>query len=132
MGLEAVRDFLGALILAQIIIAPLDPAESRVSEDFPPGKGRQLVVDTCTACHSAKLVLQNRMTRDNWDETITWMQKKQGLWELTKEERSSILDYLSSVLGVEAGKQGRETEQGISKGPEEFKIYRYDYKPNPL
>ena len=76
MGLEAVRDFLGALILAQIIIAPLDPAESRVSEDFPPGKGRQLVVDTCTACHSAKLVLQNRMTRDNWDETITWMQEK--------------------------------------------------------
>ena len=49
----------------------------------------------CTACHSAKLVTQNRMTRDNWLETIRWMQKSQGLWPLGVQEQK-ILDYLET------------------------------------
>ena len=47
----------------------------------------------CTACHSAKLVTQNRMTRENWLTTIRWMQKSQGLWPLGAQEQR-ILDYL--------------------------------------
>lgn len=56
-------------------------------------KGLELVKGHCTACHSAKLVSQNRMTRDSWLETIRWMQKSQGLWSLGEAE-GGILDYL--------------------------------------
>lgn len=63
-------------------------------------KGFDLVRGTCTACHSAKLVTQNRATRDGWKQMIRWMQATQGLWELGKNE-PIILDYLAKHYAPE-------------------------------
>ena len=48
----------------------------------------------CTACHSGKLVAQNRATREGWQQMIRWMQETQGLWDLGANE-PKILDYLA-------------------------------------
>ena len=52
-----------------------------------------LVRAHCTACHSGKLVAQNRATREGWQQMIRWMQATQGLWDLGVNE-PKILDYL--------------------------------------
>lgn len=57
------------------------------------GDNWQLVKANCTACHSAAIVTQNRMSRETWLDTIRWMQKTQGLWPLSTNEKP-ILDYL--------------------------------------
>jgi hypothetical protein len=62
--------------------------------------GFDLVRGTCTACHSAKLVTQNRATREGWTEMIRWMQAKQGLWDLGVNE-PIILDYLAANYAPE-------------------------------
>ncbi|TNF54727.1 hypothetical protein EP227_03850 [bacterium] len=59
-------------------------------------KGFKTVKGNCTECHSAKLITQNRMDRDDWLETIRWMQREQGLRELRPEVEKEILDYLSA------------------------------------
>ena len=53
-----------------------------------------LVAEHCTACHSALLVTQNRATEEGWLSTIQWMQEKQNLWDLGKDE-SRIIAYLA-------------------------------------
>lgn len=53
----------------------------------------ELVRRSCTSCHSSKLVIQNRATRDGWKQMIDWMQETQGLQDLGKYE-VKILDYL--------------------------------------
>ncbi len=58
-------------------------------------EGFEQVRATCTACHSAKLVTQNRATRQGWKEMIRWMQETQGLWQLGEQE-DVILDYLAA------------------------------------
>ncbi|MFT5018268.1 MAG: hypothetical protein ACJAX1_003005 [Neolewinella sp.] len=58
-------------------------------------EGFNIVRGTCTACHSAKLVTQNRATREGWMEMIRWMQAKQGLWDLGDNE-PIILSYLAA------------------------------------
>lgn len=63
-------------------------------------EGFDIVRGTCTACHSAKLVTQNRATREGWTEMIRWMQAKQGLWDLGKNE-PIILDYLATHYAPE-------------------------------
>lgn len=68
------------------------------------GKGMMTVVRNCTSCHSAKLVIQNRMNRERWIETIRWMQKTQNLPDLGGNE-NIILDYLVNTYPVE--KKGR-------------------------
>lgn len=55
--------------------------------------GFMTVVNNCTNCHSAKLIVQNRMNEERWKATIKWMQETQNLWELGENEQI-IVDYL--------------------------------------
>ena len=59
-----------------------------------------IVRSSCTACHSAKLITQNRMSRENWKKTIVWMQETQKLWDLGPNE-DMILDYLAEYYAPE-------------------------------
>lgn len=54
----------------------------------------QIIIASCTSCHSAKLVTQNKATREGWKGMIKWMQATQGLPDLGKYE-PTILDYLA-------------------------------------
>jgi hypothetical protein len=60
--------------------------------------GFEQVRAQCTACHSARLVTQNRADRDGWLDMIRWMQASQGLWPLGGDE-ALILDYLADNYG---------------------------------
>lgn len=70
------------------------------------GKGLMTVVNNCTNCHSAKLVTQNRMDSKRWNETIKWMQEKQNLWELGKDQEK-IVNYLVTNYPIQkVGRRG--------------------------
>ena len=55
----------------------------------------QVVMGNCIACHSPKLITQQRGTRAQWLDMIRWMQKKQNLWEFQPEVEDKILTYLA-------------------------------------
>lgn len=70
-----------------------------MDETFP------LIIANCTSCHSAKLITQNRATRDGWASMIDWMQASQGLWKFDEQE-PQILDYLAKYYGpTETGRR---------------------------
>lgn len=71
---------------------------------FKEGENLNLVIANCTSCHSAKMVTQNRATRDGWKTMIKWMQETQNLWDLGESE-PLILDYLAKYYPPE--KAGR-------------------------
>lgn len=54
-----------------------------------------LVAQNCLACHSAKLITQNKMDKTSWQATIQWMQETQNLWDLGPNEEK-IVDYLAT------------------------------------
>ena len=60
--------------------------------------GVSQVIQNCTQCHSAKLVTQNRMSKDGWESTITWMQETQNLWDLGANQEK-IIGYLAKNYG---------------------------------
>ena len=94
---ETILDYLGSYY----------PAPGELAASFPKdtdsglimGHGWTTVRAVCSACHSLKLVIQNRGDRDTWLERIRWMQKTQGLWKLGMQEKV-ILDYLAEFYGV--------------------------------
>lgn len=69
---------------------------------LPEANGREEVFFACSTCHSIKLVLQQRLSRDDWDETLEWMVEEQGMPPLDSDRRERVLDYLGGVLGPEA------------------------------
>ena len=50
----------------------------------------------CTACHSSKLITQQRGTEQQWLTMIRWMQKKQNLWEFDPVTEAKIIGYLAA------------------------------------
>lgn len=72
-----------------------------VATGFRVGEGLELVIGNCTNCHSAKLVTQNRFTKEGWTNVIRWMQETQGLWDLGANEEV-IVAYLSTHYAPEA------------------------------
>ncbi|HMQ59994.1 MAG TPA: hypothetical protein PKE06_04955 [Flavilitoribacter sp.] len=85
---------------AQAVVAA-DTTDNRVEDGIHLATGLiyadgfETVRKNCTACHSGKLVAQNKATREGWEETIRWMQATQGLWDLGDAE-AEILDYLAA------------------------------------
>jgi len=67
----------------------LDMVTGLVVDDALP-----LVKGNCIGCHSAKLITQNRASREGWKSMIVWMQETQKLWDLGENE-DEILDYLA-------------------------------------
>ncbi|MEX0288890.1 MAG: monoheme cytochrome C [Flavobacteriaceae bacterium] len=57
------------------------------------GEGLMETVNNCTACHSASLITQNRLSKEGWVSAIRWMQETQNLWDLGDNEEI-IVDYL--------------------------------------
>ena len=67
---------------------------------FKSGEGLPLVIENCTACHSSKLVTQNRATKEGWTGMIRWMQQTQNLWDLGENEEI-IVNYLATYYAPE-------------------------------
>lgn len=72
----------------------------------------QLVISSCTPCHSSKLITQNKATRDGWKKMIEWMQETQGLSDLGSSE-PAILGYLAKYYAPK--ETGRRKNLDIDK-----------------
>ena len=127
LGREKLFFALTILVLAFFLRSNAVAKEKNKHQGLSPVSGVELVVKNCTVCHSADIILANHMSRKAWDKTITWMQKEQGLWELNREGRKIILDYLSKTQGININKAVRESNRKNSN-----QMYECDYRPNPL
>jgi hypothetical protein len=73
---------------------PTDPATGLVMDE-----NWQIVAAHCGACHSTRLVTQNRGSRETWLHMIRWMQDSQGLWPFNEPTEQMLLDYLEKNYG---------------------------------
>ena len=65
-------------------------------EDLPAGPGREETFYLCVACHNFRLVSAQGLSRERWDETITWMTTRHNMPDVQGEERELILNYLAT------------------------------------
>ena len=80
------------LLLTQSVFAlqTIDPQSGLLID-----AGYKLVKQHCSTCHSLKIVIQSKASRQGWVDTIRWMQKEQGMPSLNKQSEKMILNYLA-------------------------------------
>ena len=85
-------------------VTPAAPAVSRPeeAEDFgqmvsAPGASETFYA--CTPCHSERIVVQQGLTREQWDELMVWMVEEQEMEPIEEGVLTVILDYLAEHYG---------------------------------
>jgi hypothetical protein len=91
--------------LAQSTQPAFTPREES-PEEFPAGPGRDETFYACTACHNFKLVAAQGLSRERWDDSITWMTVKHNMPPLEGEDRKIVLDYLEKTFPPRARQGG--------------------------
>jgi len=67
-------------------------------EQYPAGANRDDAFYFCTACHSFRIVAAQGMSRQRWDESLTWMVQRHSMPDVQGEDRNKILDYLAGAF----------------------------------
>ena len=76
-----------------VVAAPADTTKKDAETGLIVDENLYMVKAQCTSCHSSKLIIANRFTRDGWKQKIRWMQANHNLWQLGDAEKP-VLDYL--------------------------------------
>ena len=109
------------------VLSPVVPAAERTTsgtgeaEEYgglPEGPGRVAVYFNCTACHSLNQFVQQRMSREAWDELLDTMVEKNEMHPMQPWARRRVLNYLASHFGVD-----EEDWQGLSAGPGREEVF---------
>ena len=90
------RRYLAGILL--VLAAATSAAEEPALDAFTGLKMAgdwELVRNNCVACHSAKLVTQQRGSKEQWLKMIRWMQESQNLWQFDPETEAKIIGYLA-------------------------------------
>ena len=67
-------------------------------EDFPEAFGREEAFHGCNACHGFKIVAQQGMSWQRWDDTVDFMIRQHKMPAPSAQEREKILDYLARAF----------------------------------
>ena len=86
---------LSAWLLTLAVTAGADDAELDSFTGLKMTGDWELVRNNCIACHSPKLITQQRGTEVQWLSMIRWMQKKQNLWQFDPDVERRIIRYLA-------------------------------------
>jgi len=86
---------LGILAAGTIAPAAADEPELDAFTGLRKTGDWELVRNNCVACHSAKLITQQRGTKEQWLTMIRWMQKSQNLWQFDPDTEARIITYLA-------------------------------------
>ena len=83
-------------LLMTILMAVL-PAPGTQFKQLPDGPGKSEVEAACYACHSADLLVQQRLTEKQWIATV----EKMGRWgaEMPPDKKDVIIGYLAKNFG---------------------------------
>jgi len=85
--------------ILSILAASLGIAQA---QDLPPGKGKELVENTCGSCHGLDVVVSQHATKDGWASIVDYMVSRGATG--TPEEINTIVEYLAKNFPPEATK----------------------------
>ena len=90
---------------------PASPAAPAVSPKsaLPDGAGKPIVERTCAGCHSLKVIVTKKATRDDWTTVVNEMVTRGA--DLSDDEIDTVIEYLSTNFKPDDAKIEQTTQQ---------------------
>ena len=103
--MKAAARITGMLVLLAVMPVSADEAEVDAFTGLRIADGWEHVRANCIACHSTRLITQQRGNAAQWLAMIRWMQKKQNLWQFEPAVEAAIVSYLAENYPPEADRR---------------------------
>src|SRR6266516_456559 len=94
------------LVVTAVVVVSVMPAaaqnrrgRNRPIVELPRGAVRQIILDSCTACHGIDDYAYYAMDRAGWQKLVDRMKQKGAT--ISDDERSVLLDWLSTKFGAD-------------------------------
>lgn len=71
-----------------------DQTKVNINDYFPPGAGRELVLESCMGCHSVAPLIIARKTKGEWDSNA--VEHRGNVSRLSDAEYKQIYEYLAA------------------------------------
>jgi len=114
VGVIALGSLFLAISGAQLAAQPGFTPTDEEPKNYPEGAGRDETFYACTSCHTFKLVAQQGITREQWNESLNWMTERHKMPEITGADREVILGYLSTHYAPKEKAGGRAWKSPFS------------------
>jgi hypothetical protein len=85
--------------LLAIFAGPSLGAQSVSSPELPAGPMQAKATTSCTECHEARIIVQQRLSKAAWSKEVDKMSKWGALVE--PQDHDALIDYLSANFGVD-------------------------------
>lgn len=82
-----------SLLMLSLAFAQTSPTR-KTTADLPPGSMQEKATTTCTECHEARIILQQRLSKPSWTKEVDKMTKWGAL--VDPADRDALIDYLST------------------------------------
>lgn len=91
------HNWLAGFATVVLVAGPLAAQQPEIDEATGLNKTGdwELVRANCIACHSPRLITQQRGTESQWLAIIRWMQATQNLWQFDPDTEHKIIAYLA-------------------------------------
>jgi len=70
------------------------------ASDLPEGKGKDVVTDTCTECHSVRRIEAQRLDEEGWKNILREMTENGA--SIEQDDRATIVEYLTKNFSPDA------------------------------
>lgn len=99
VSLNSARFIMPLVVMAAVVALPFETlaqkaVSANVTADLPPGAIQAKATATCTECHEARIILQQRLSKAAWAKEVDKMTKWGAL--VDPAERDALIDYLSA------------------------------------
>ena len=78
----------------QVMMGLQNPPPVKFSEDLPDGPMRAKATTSCTECHEARIIVQQRLNKAAWTKEVDKMIKWGAVVDAA--DRDSLIDYLAT------------------------------------
>jgi mono/diheme cytochrome c family protein len=105
---------LGGLLASSLAVRAQKSASANVTADLPPGAMQAKATATCTECHEARIILQQRLSKAAWTKEVDKMTKWGAL--VDPADRDALIDYLSTNFDPDRPAYDPQRTAGGSSG----------------
>jgi|SRR5271166_5660015 len=85
---------LAAVTSALCLVNSFAQTAAKPTEDLPAGAMQAKATTSCTECHEARIILQQRLSKAAWTKEVDKMMKWGALVDAA--DRDALIDYLST------------------------------------